>query len=189
MPTTLEIARYLQGAWELARGDARGIGKLDLSLEGFWGSFAAAVVAAPAYVLVLLEQYAYVGWPRNVGGTIVAEAVAYACGWIVFPLAAILLVRLLDLGHRYVPLIVAMNWSSVLQITLYALVVLVSYVLPRELRTLLLFSTTIAVLVYQWFVVRSALQTTSGIAFGLVVIDVLLSMATSRAIDGLLQPG
>lgn len=189
MPTSLDIARYLQGAWQLARGDARGISKLDLSLEGFWGSFAAALVAAPAYTLVLLEQYAFMGWPEQMGRTVLAEVVAYGCGWIAFPLAAIFLVRLLDLGGRYVPLVVALNWSSVLQITLYALVVLVSYILPRELRTLLLFSTTVAVLVYQWFVIRSALRTTSGIAFGLVVIDVLLSMATSRAIDALFQPG
>ena len=118
-----------------------------------------------------------------------AESLAYLAGWIAFPIAAVFLSRLLGLGGRYVPLIVAANWSSVLQITLYALVVLAGLALPRGLRTLLLFGTTVAVLVYQWFVIRSALRTSSGIAFALVVIDVLLSMAVSRTLDGLLQPG
>lgn len=189
MPTSLEIARYLQAAWQLARGDERGIARLDLSLEGFWGSFAAALVAAPAYALVLIEQYATLGWPQHLPGTVLAEILAYLAGWIAFPVAAIFLTRLLDLGARYVPLVVAANWSSVLQITLYALVVLASLAVPRSLRTLLLFAATVAVLVYQWFVIRSALRTTSGIAFALVVIDVLLSMAVSRTLDGLLQPG
>lgn len=188
MPTSLEIARYLQGALLLAQGDERGIGRFDLSLAGFWGSFAAALVAAPAYALVVLEQYLAIGWPRHVPGTALVEILAYLAGWIAFPFAAIFLTRLLDLGARYVPLVVAANWSSVLQINLYALVLLVSLALPANLRALLLFAATVAILVYQWFVIRSALRTTSGIAFGLVVIDVLISMAVSRTIDGLFLP-
>jgi hypothetical protein len=54
MPSYAEIQRALQGAWLLARGDTRGMGLFDLSVEGFWRSFAAALLAAPAYVLVLL---------------------------------------------------------------------------------------------------------------------------------------
>ena len=52
-----------------------------------------------------------------------------------------------------------------------------------------MFAATIAVLVYQWFVIRTALATTGATALGLVVIDVLLSITTSRILDGMLQPG
>lgn len=189
MPTRAEIARSLEGAWLLARGDPRGVARLDLTLEGFWRSFAAALVAAPAYAVVLVEQHAFRGWPDGLAGALAGETVAYAAGWLTFPVAAVFLTRLLGLTARYVPLVVAANWSAVLQIALYALTVLLGLLLPRELRTLLLLCATAAVLVYQWFVIRSALATTGGIAFGLVVIDVLLSMATSRAIDALLAPG
>ena len=75
------------------------------------------------------------------------------------------------------------------QVALYTAVVVVGTVLPADLRTLALFMATLAVLTYQWFVIRTALQTTSGTAFGLVVVDILVSIMLSRGLDGLLQPG
>jgi hypothetical protein len=188
MPTWPEIARSVQAAWLLARGDTRGLAGFDLSVDGFWKSFAAALVVAPAYVLVLLDQYRVTGWPENAWGTSLAELVSFAVGWLAFPLAAIPLTRLLELSQRYVPLIVANNWSAVIQVALYTAVVVLGTILPTELRTLTLFSATIMVLVYQWFVIRTALATTGMTAFGLVVIDVLLNIAVSRVLDGLLQP-
>mgnify|MGYP000393801008 CR=1 FL=1 len=189
MPSYPETARSVQAALLLARGDPRGIAMLDLSVEGFWRSFAAAVIVAPAYILVLLDQYRLLGWPEHPWQTATAETVSYLLGWIFFPLAAIPLTRLLGLSGRYVPLIIANNWSTVLQVALYTAVVLVGMVLPAQLRTMGLLAATLAVLTYQWFVIRTALATTSVIALGLVVIDVLLSIASSRILDGMLQPG
>jgi hypothetical protein len=189
MPSYAEIQRSIQAAWLLARGDTRGITLFDLSLEGFWKSFAAALLVAPAYGIVLLDQYRLVGWPEHVAGTMLAEAVSFVLGWLAFPIAAIFLTRLLGLSARYVTLIVANNWSAVVQVALYTAVVLVGTILPAELRTLALFVATLAVLTYQWFVIRTALATTSATAFGLVVVDILISVMLSRGLDGLLQPG
>jgi len=47
-----------------ACGDTRGLALFDLSLEGFWKSFAAALLVAPAYAIVLLDQYSVIGWPE-----------------------------------------------------------------------------------------------------------------------------
>jgi hypothetical protein len=189
IPTWPEIARSVQAASLLARGDPRGMAGFDVSVEGFWKSFTAALVVAPAYVLVLVDQYRLTGWPERPWAAAFAETVAFAIGWLAFPVAAIPLTRLLGLSARYVPLIVANNWSAVIQVALYTVVVLVGMVLPAEMRATALFTSTILVLVYQWFVIRTALGTTGGTAAGLVVIDVLLSITVSRILDGLLQPG
>jgi hypothetical protein len=189
MPTQAEVARYLQGALLLAKGDASGIRLFDLSIEGFWQSFTAALIAAPAYLLVLIDRFNLTGWPENLLGSLTAETIAYGCSWVAFPIAAIFLTRVLGLGGRYVPLVVAANWSAVLQIGLYTAVVLTSLILPQDLRAVLVLAATIAVLIYQWFVIRSALETSSGIAFGLLIVDALLSMTVSRTVDALLQPG
>ncbi len=187
MPNWPEIVRSVQAAWFLARGDTRGLAGFDFSVDGFWKSFAAALVVAPAYALVLVDQYRYAGWPENTWGAALAELVSFAVGWVAFPLAAIPLTRLLGLSGRYVPLIVANNWSAVIQVALYTAVVVFGALLPAEMRTLALFTATIMVLVYQWFVIRTALATTGLTAFGLVVIDVLLSITVSRILDGMLQ--
>lgn len=188
MPTWPEIVRSVQAAWLLARGDTAAMARFDLSVEGFWKSFAAMLVVAPAYVLVLLDQFRFTGWPEDGWGTARAELVAFVVGWLAFPLAAIPLTRLLGLSGRYVPLIVANNWSAVIQVALYTAVVALGSILPGELRMTALFTATIMVLAYQWLVIRTALATTGLTAFGLMVIDVLLNIAVSRVLDGLLQP-
>ena len=188
MPTWPEIVRSVQAAWLLARGDARGLAGFDLSVEGFWKSFTAALIVLPAYVFVLVDQYRATGWPEDGLGTALAEATSFAAGWIVFPLAAIPLTRLLGVDGRYVVLIVANNWSTVIQVALYTTVVIVGAILPGHLRLLILFAASVVVLIYQWFVARTALATTSLIAIALVAIDVLLSMTVNRAIDTLLMP-
>ena len=130
MPSYPEIVRSVQAALLLARGETRGMALLDLSVDGFWRSFAAAVIVAPAYLLVLLDQYRLLGWPEHVWGTVAAETTSYLLGWVSFPLAAIPLTRLLGLSGRYVPLVIANNWSTVVQVALYTTVVLVGMVLP-----------------------------------------------------------
>lgn len=189
MPTWPEIARSVDAAWRLARGDASAVDRLDLSVDGFWKSFTAAVVVLPAYVLVLLDQYRLAGWPAEPWATAFTEGLGYAIGWMAFPLAAIPLTRLLGLSQRYVPLIVANNWSTVIQVAVYTAVVLLGVILPLPMRATALLTATLAILVYQWFVIRSALATTNGIAAGLVVIDLLLSVTVSRVLDGLLLSG
>lgn len=188
MPSSAEIAHQLQGAWLLARGDRRGLDWFDVSVDGFWRSFSAALVVAPVYALVLLEQYAALGWPDSGWRAAFAEASGYVAGWVAFPIAAIFLTRLLGLGSRYVALVVAANWSAVLQIALYAALVTVSLVLPTGMRTPLLFGATLMILAYQWFVIRTALATGTSTAVGLVLIDVLLGMMVSRAIDAVFYP-
>lgn len=189
MPSREEILRALQGAWLLAKGNISGLDWFDLSVEGFWKSFAALLLAAPAYAVLLLDQYARFGWPQHLAGALIAEAVGYVAGWLAFPLAAIFLTRFLGLADRYVPLIVAVNWTALAQIGLYLAVVLAGLVLPGPLFRLGLLTAAMVALVYQWFVVRTALRTGSGTAVGLVLIDLLLGLAVSRGIDGLLQPG
>ena len=117
------------------------------------------------------------------------KALGPVVGWLAFPIAAIFLTRLLGLASRYVPLIIANNWSAVVQMGIYTVVVVVGTLLPPETRALALLLTTLTVLAYQWFVIRTALGTGSGTALGLVVIDVLLSMAVSLGLDAVLQPG
>ena len=189
MPTWPEIARSVDAAWRLARGDAGALSRFDLTVEGFWKSFAAALVVAPAYVVILLDQYRLAGWPEYPWGTAIAEIAGYLIGWLAFPLAAIPLTRLLGVSARYVPLVVANNWSTVIQVALYTVVVIVGLVLPGPMRATALLTVTIMVLVYQWFVIRTSLATTVGTAMALVVIDLLLSITVSRTLDGLLQSG
>lgn len=184
MPSRDEINRALSGVLLLARMDGGGMRLLDLSVDGFWKSFAGPALAAPAFALLLAERYVRTGLPAGLGVLVPVEVLSYLVGCLAFPLVAIPLTRLLGLGHRYVPLVVAVNWSTVPQVTVLLAAVLLAGLLPG-IGGLLLPLAGLATLAYAWFVIRTSLETTGSIAFGLVVVDLLVSVALNRGMDAL----
>ena len=144
MPTYPEIVRSVQAAWLLARGDTRGMARLRplgrrlLEIVRRRPGGGPGLRPGPARP-VPRDRLAR----ARRGARRLAELVSFAVGWLAFPLAAIPLTRLLGLSARYVPLIVANNWSAVIQVALYTAVVLVGTILPTELRTLALLAATI----------------------------------------------
>ena len=121
MPSAAEIQRYLTGAWRLMTGKSDGLSMLDISADGFWNSFFAIVVAAPAL---------FVGW-ISMANEIAAEPLAGSrlsillrlaaidiSAWIL-PLAVLAVAApLAGIGARFVHYVIASNWGSALIIWL-----------------------------------------------------------------------
>jgi hypothetical protein len=186
IPDQHEIVRSLFGAFRLARLDGRGMGYFNLSIEGFWRSFFAAAIVAPGYALLVAQKLAT--WPATVDPAVAVliEAAAYVLSWIAFPVAAVFLTMLLGLSRNYVPLIVAANWAEVLQFALFLLVMLATLLLPAGVRGPVLVAVIGAILAYEWFVARTALETTGGVAVGIVLVDLLLGVGINVAADRLI---
>jgi hypothetical protein len=184
-----EIKRALEGAWLIARQDPSAMSRFDLTVEGFWASFFAAVLAAPGWVVLVVDQYSRQGLGPNLGEVVLIETLAYAIRWIAFPLFALVLTQMLGLGRRYVPLIVASNWGSVLRVALLAAAALIGGFLPDPLGLTLAFFAGLVTLAYQWQIFRTALETTGLIAAGLILVDILLSVLIQLSADGLIQQG
>jgi hypothetical protein len=186
IPSWAEVNRGLNGALLLLRRDPSGMALFDLSIEGFWKSFFAIVVAAPAYAVLAYHRWQITEAAPGLGRFASVELVSYLGGWLAFPVAAIFLTRHLGLAGRYVPLIVAVNWAAVLQAAILLGALLVASLAGGGLGTLFLLAAAFGVLLYQWFVVRTALDTTAGLAAMLVAIDMLLSTVVSRGIGAAL---
>jgi hypothetical protein len=114
IPGFAEISSSLYGAWRLICLDEDAVRYFNLSVEGFWRSFFAAVLSLPYFVLAAI-------WvPQGDGEAVISAPdpvlafLAYVLGWIVFPVAAVFLVRLFNLSQGYVGYIVALNWSGAL---------------------------------------------------------------------------
>jgi hypothetical protein len=186
MPDRAEVASALYGAYRLAWFDATGMAHFNLTFDGFWHSFFAAVLVAPAYAVLVGLQVAAEPEAVDLGLLVVTESIGYALAWAAFPLVAIVLTRVLGLDRRYVALIVALNWTAVLQTVLFMIVVLAGPMLPGALGTLLITLMTGAILLYQGFVIRSALETTSGIALMLLLVDLVVTALINIGTDRLL---
>lgn len=138
------------------------------------------MLVAPAYAMIILltGSGGAHGDPVRIG---LAETVGYVLSWVVFPVAMEWLSRHLGCRGRYLSYITAYNWSSVIEhlVLLPVLAITVSGLLPDLVAQILWLSTVAFVLVYAWFVTRTALAVAAGTAAAIVVLDVAVSYTVS----------
>ncbi len=176
MPSLRDVVAALYGALRMLRFDAGGLAWFDVSLPGFWRSFFAAVLVAPAFAVLVALQLAARTDPYELGWVIVVSSVAYGIGWLTFPVVAIFITRLLRLSDRYFALIIASNWASIPQMLVFLPAALIdaSGILPSAAGALLTVAATFYVIAYQWFVIRTALATDALTASAIVVLQLLI---------------
>jgi hypothetical protein len=185
MPSREEVLRSLNGAWRLAWLDRSGMRYFNLTVEGFWRSFFAAVLVAPGYALLVAQKLLGRSEEFSAVWALVVEITAYVVIWAAFPAVAVVLTQLLGLARNYSALIIAVNWAAVIQIAAFLVAVGLAFVVP-PLGSLLLTLATGAILFYQWFVIRTALETTGGLALVLVLVDLLVNLAINLSAERLL---
>jgi hypothetical protein len=182
-PAWAEVQLAVGGALRLAVGDRRGLGSFDATIEGFWRSFRAAVIAYPLYlVLVTLRiteaQWAEVGLAR----ILVVETIAYVIAWTAFALLMLQLSRMFDRERHYLAFMVVYNWSQIPQTLLILFVALnrVSGVFPPAAAQFAELVASAALLVYEWYIARVALGASAPQAAFVVILDVLLGSVIFR---------
>ncbi len=98
IPPRAELVASLFGAWCLIKFDPRGLSYFNCSVEGFWRSFFAAIVALPLFV-ALSSMHAY-EIEAGSSGSFGVHLIRYAVGWVAFPIVMEILVRVLNrTGH------------------------------------------------------------------------------------------
>jgi hypothetical protein len=168
----------LTGAWRLARLDPGGLRYFDATVEGFWQSFQAAIIAAPIYALLVLLRVDEHPLSSDPFRALLIEGIGYVISWTAFPLAVWYLTRALNVSQRYFAYMVAYNWAVVLQVLAYLPVAALAAlgIIPAGLVTILALAVTAAVLYYQFFIARTALQVDVLPALGIVVLDFTLGI-------------
>lgn len=182
------ILAALTGAYRLARFDRTGLEFFDRTPEGALNSFYAAVVVLPAYALLLAIRLWGQVDDTPLLQVLTVESIAYVVSWTAFPLAMHRVVTLMGKAERYPGALTAYNWSAVIQMSVYLPVVVLSAsgLLPAFLSEGLVFGVMMAMLTYQWFVLRTALDLSGLAAAGLVMLDLFLSAMITDFSDGLL---
>ncbi|MBY0295864.1 MAG: hypothetical protein K2X71_07495 [Methylobacterium sp.] len=117
LATADEVVRSLRGTADLLNRKPGALGRFDTSERGFWRSFGAIWLAAPAVVIALAlergrEDLVQAGLFRFDHVTLAVVAGALA-SFLVVPLAMIAVARRLHLTRGYVPFVVVTNWILV----------------------------------------------------------------------------
>jgi len=186
MPTGQEILDSVFGACRLALLDASGVRWFSVSVPGFWRSFTAALLVAPPFALIVALRFD--PQARTIESFCLVESVTYVLGWTVFPLVMIPVSWALSLSGRYITYIIAYNWSGVVQVVVALPLVLLnaSGLLPAVVIGVLGLLVTGALIFYQWFIARAALEAAPLAALVVVAVDLLTGMVIKFGIDRIL---
>ena len=184
IPPQKEIRVSLAGAWRLMMFDSGGLNSLNHSVDGFWRSFFAAVVAVPLFLIAnFLHTSELLAAPSSGTGV---HLFRYTLGWIAFPLVMVVLTRLLNRTHRYASYIIAINWLAVPQWALVLVVSAFGMVLGDSVGNLMPMLLLVLLLSYDFFITRIVLELTVGKATLVVTIGVLLAVLLDTLILGML---
>jgi hypothetical protein len=185
------IRHALITAFRVASFDKQAMTDFDHSFEGFFRSFIGIVLCAPFYVIVLLAErrmavdatalvpeLSAAGLPPADAAYYAIEGGTYLLEWLAFPLAMIGIVRLIGAGARYVPYVIAYNWSGnlVMAVTIIPYLFYLAGVISLTGVLLLYYPITIFTLVYRWRIARDGLGITAMTATGVVLFDFLLTI-------------
>ena len=193
MIDTAELVRVTRAALRLVLGDSGAQNAFDVSLDGFWRSFAVIGLLAPTALVSIVADHelalAAAVDPSTVSAfaRLVAGSLSYVLGWIAFPVAAALLARPFALDRVYVPWMVARNWTSIIA-AIPAFVVTLAWLLGL-LPTGLLGPGSLASLGFSLYCLYVVARRVAGLGIGsaaaFVLLDLLLSMVIEVGLDRL----
>jgi len=191
--TADEFTRSLRGVAAFLNRRPDALRDFEISVAGFWRSFAAIGFTAPAYVVALALVRRQLGLDVagselfDDAGLMLTVAFGHVAGFVALPLVMILIARQLDLGARYVPFVIVSNWLQVFGS--FALAVPGALLLAGwETPSLTMLFTTgfAAVLLHvQWFVTRVTLSVGGVLAACITALGLALSLLSGVLVHAL----
>jgi hypothetical protein len=183
-----ELRSAIVGSLRLAKGDRGGLACFDRSLDGFWRSFYSGVLCYPLYLVLLTMRVSTGEWAAaGVLRIILVETIGYVIAWVAFPLLMLSVTRWIGRQHRFFDFMVPYNWCQLPQSVLFVLVGLGSEsgILGGPAAQAIEVAAAIAVLVYEWYIARVALESGGAAATLVVLVDLVLGIIVSRAAGSL----
>lgn len=183
------VMSSMTAAWRVFMRDSRAWDDLDVSTDGFFRSFGAILLIFPLNILSdlfamrLAQERPDVETTLPVdggygAGEIFFSSVVLGVEWLLFPLFAYLLLRLLGLMGRFVHYVVAHNWGRVIieLFNLPAILLFATGLVSVSVAFDLLLVSLGFSLYYRAQIARSALETGWGLSVGIALLEVLMTI-------------
>ncbi|MFM9859500.1 hypothetical protein RUR49_13570 [Pseudoxanthobacter sp. M-2] len=192
--TTADFRAGIEAAVALLFGKPGALGRFDVSLEGFWRSFAAIVLVLPSFAISLMavwrgqmEQLPAEAVDVPWLGFVLERVVSLGLAWVALPLVLALIAGRLGLSGRYVPFIVARNWAEPVVSAFYAVPALfyAAGFIDSDVAAFISLPVLFVALHYLYRIARQTLGATISLAIGVVVLDLLLGLLVSETVSRL----
>lgn len=189
LPSVGDILRYMSGALRLMMGRPDGLQRLDLTADGFWGSFAAILVALPPTILSWIEvETIERGGARSADLLVyAAHATADLVAWL-FPMMVLMaLAKPAGFSKKILPLVVSLNWGSALVAwALTPLWVIILLFGANEATTLIGAVAVLGAIVLTVRLVATATKSELPISAAVVLVLLVCSFVAYAAVSDLL---
>lgn len=183
------VNRSVDAAFGLVVRDRRAWDKFDLTVEGFYRSFAAFLIVLPMMIVAELIAEQVQAAQRISEGKPALEqtygfadgifaTVALAAQWAIFPVVMIFVLRFLGLAHRYAPLIIAHNWGTIIVYLFNMpafLLFAAGYISANDFAGLYLIA-LVFTLYYRYYTAETALDAGWSIAASTTLLSFVLQM-------------
>ena len=194
------VQRSIDAVVRLALRDSQALSLLDMTADGFYRSFAAMIIAAPLYAgfvaggRSMLIKLAIANGHRFEPGQLefgardfLLDGVRFVLLWLIFPVAALMMLRFLKQTARYSAMVIAYNWSAIIVMLLFnvPLALFGLGVATPFLALLLLFTVFGFALYYRFFLGVATLQAGSSTAMAVAAINALITFYIVFGIDAL----
>jgi hypothetical protein len=179
------FAQALKGLRLLLVIEPGGLSYFEKSYEGFLRSFFPALIVLPLQIIHLSALYLAKDPAPSLTATIIVESLAYVISWTLFPFVMLYVSRSLGKASNYFTYIVPYNWLQLLMwlIALPLTLLVDAQILDGEGAAFFNFVILGLFLFYGTFLARTALDIATSTAFGIVLMDILLSIVSDELID------
>ena len=175
-----EARLSVRGAIRVLRLDADGVDDFNLTLEGYWRSFSAALFLLPLYLVYLAVLPVPDG--VSIGRYWLIEAINYPLAWTLWPLLAIYICVSAGAARRYAIYIVVHNWAQIPLFGGQMLIVMLAFAAdPGGPGAALLVPVWIAVLSAETLIVRLTLGVTWPQAIMIEALSFIVALLLSLA--------
>lgn len=188
-PSMREIAFGVAGAFRLARFDLNGLTFFDLTARGAARSFWAAALTLPAYLALADMHGDLTATPAaSAELRLLQTLLSYVVSWTAFPVLVSYMTAGAAAERRFTAFLTVYNWSAVVQTALYlpAAAIASGGALSPGAASGLLLGVVLAMLCYQWFIIRVTLGLSLLSTTGLVVVDLVAASLINAAVDAVL---
>lgn len=184
--TTAAIA----GAVELFLGRRDGLRRFDLSVDGFWHSFSAALYGVPFFLCLMAGDWAVlsaIAEPPTLSAVILSRIADFTLDFLFLPIVLALLAKRLGITRSYTGFVIARNWSTLVMLAPQAVISLLLGFrwLDQDLAALLSLVVAGVMLAYEYRIARWTLGWDGAAAAGLVAADVVSGLVLVSLVNGL----
>lgn len=186
------ITNGIFGAFRVARGDFGGYDNFPNTIQGFWQSFWAAPLTIPIRLMLLASTFSLATAELGTGTLVTVETIGFLLDWAIFPLVMIPVARMMNITNRYIPFIIAYNWTKLPIYLVLSLSMLVAMGGGGEeinpIGGLLVLVGTGWSFWLRWRVARDMLQLTGLPAASIVLLDTALAVIMTGIIGQIIGP-